>query len=291
MSLRTSESTEPVERYRRDGFVHVRGLIAVEEIERLAPAVDQAVATRKARDTRRVEEKTPYEQSFIQCQYVWEDFPAIRPLTFHAELGRMLALLLGAERVRLWHDQALYKEPGGRETEAHQDHAYWPIAEEDTITAWIPLCPVDERTGCMGYIPGSHRAPLEYVDIFRTPGSGAELLRKQRVEPLFMPAMPGDVIFHHGRTIHMARPNRSPETRRVYTAIYFKDGCTRGGERPHPSVDRAGVAVGARIDSPVTPIVWPLVDGKFPEPVPWPDMDDERTAHRRRMGTIPNRTG
>jgi ectoine hydroxylase-related dioxygenase (phytanoyl-CoA dioxygenase family) len=291
MTMRGSESAELVERYRRDGFVHVRGLIPVAEIERLAAAVDHAVATRKARDTRPLEEKTPYEQSFIQCQYVWEDFAAIRPLTFHAELGRTLALLLGAERVRLWHDQALYKEAGGRETEAHQDHAYWPIAEEDTITAWIPLCTVDERSGCMGYVPGSHRAALEFVDIFRTPGAGAALLSKQSTAPVFVPAVPGDVIFHHGRTIHLAMPNRSSETRRVYTAIYFKDGCTRSGERPHPSVDRAGIAVGARIDSPVTPIAWPLTEGKYPQPVPWPASGDERTAHRSRMGTIPNHTG
>lgn len=290
MSASAAESKQLVERYRRDGFLHLRGLLPASEVERLGAAVDHAVATRKARDTRKVAEKTPYEQSFIQCQYVWEDFPDIRPLTFHPELGRTLALLLGAERVRLWHDQALYKEAGGRETEAHQDHAYWPIAEEDTITAWLPLCPVDDATGCMGYVPGSHRAPLEFVDIFRTPGAGASLLNRQHVEPVFVHAVPGDVIFHHGRTIHMAKPNRSSHTRRAYTAIYFKDGCTRGGQRPHPSVDRAGIAVGAKIDSAVTPIVWPLPDGRLPEPAPWPDSDDERTAHRRRMGTIPDRT-
>jgi len=275
------------ERYRRDGFVHAQGLLPADEVMDLAKAVDEAVARRKAHDTRALDEKTPYEQSFIQCQYLWEDFPGVRGLTFHQTLGAALGALLDAERVRLWHDQALYKEAGGRETEAHQDHAYWPIAEDATITAWIPLAPVDEVTGCMGYVPGSHRADLAFVDIFRTPGAGQDLLQRQTVPPVFVPARPGDVLFHHGRTVHMAKPNRSGATRRAYTAIYFKDGCTRSGDRPHPSVDRDGIAVGARIGGPATPVVWPLADGKFPEPAPWPDSDDERVAQRRRMGLIP----
>jgi len=289
--MSSDQLADLAERYRRDGFVHARGLIPAQEIGRLGTAVDEAVAVRKARDTRSLDEKTPYEQSFIQCQYLWEDFPAVRGLTFHQTLGRALGALLGAERVRLWHDQALYKEPGGRETDAHQDHAYWPIAEDDTITAWIPLSAADHQTGCMGYVPGSHRAELEFVDIFRSPGAGRALVERQAAEPVFVPAAPGDVIFHHGRTVHLAKPNLSDRMRRVYTAIYFKDGCTRGGDRSHPSVDRDGIALGQKIAGRATPIVWPLADGELPEPAPWPNVDDERLALRRRMGLIPGAPG
>ncbi|WP_337185138.1 phytanoyl-CoA dioxygenase family protein [Phenylobacterium sp.] len=283
------ELKDLAERYRRDGFVHAKGLIPPEDIAALAPAIDMAVARRKGHDTRGLDEKTPYEQSFIQCQYIWEDFPEVRGLTFHPRLGEALGALLGAEKVRLWHDQALYKEAGGRETEAHQDHAYWPIAEPDTITAWIPLIPVDEVTGCMGYVPGSHEADLEFVDIFRAEGQGEALLARQAAEPVFCPAQPGDVLFHAGRTVHMAKSNRSDHMRRVYTAIYFKDGCTRGGDRAHPSVDRDRIPQGARIAGGATPVVWPLVDGRAPEPEPWPESQDERFLRNRAMGTIPGR--
>src|SRR6516164_605771 len=75
--------------------------------------------------------------------------------------------LLEAPAVRLWHDQALYKEAGGRETDAHQDQPYWPMNETDTVTAWVPLVDVDDELGCMGYVPGSHRAGLrKFVNIF-----------------------------------------------------------------------------------------------------------------------------
>jgi hypothetical protein len=280
------------ERFRRDGFLHVPGVLTRDEIERYGAAVDEAVAVRKRGDTRLFDEKSPYEQSFLQCQYVWEDFPGLRPLTFHPKIGEIAAALTGADRIRLWHDQALYKEAGGRETEAHTDQPYWPIAESDTATVWIPLVEVDEMSGCMGYVPGSHRDGAEFIDIFKTPGAGKALEAKYaQTPPVFVPCALGDVIFHHGATVHMAKANRSQETRRVYTAIYFRDGCTRSGDRPHPSVDRDAIADGAVIDGGATPIVWPLLEGRPPEPAPWPEIGLEWRARAERLGIIPKRAG
>ncbi len=288
-SLEVGADLEPlVKRYRRDGFVHAPGVLTSAEVSRLGRAVDHAVATRKRGDDRTLAEKTPYEQSFIQCQYLWEDFPEVRPLTFHPAIGRLAAALIGAPAIRLWHDQALYKEAGGRETEAHQDHPYWPIAELDTITAWTPLIDVDAETGMMGYVPGSHRGEAKFVDIFTSPGAGKALEAAQTRAPRFVPCRAGDVIFHHGLTVHMAKPNLSDRTRRVYTAIYIADGVHRGGERPHPSVDRDGVMVGQLIAGRATPIAWPLERGAFPEPAPWPNVEDPRRERAVRLGVIPN---
>jgi len=275
-----------IEAYRSDGFVAVRGLIDPAELAPLAAAVDAAVARRKAGDTRSLAEKSRYEQSFVQCQYMWEDSPDIRPLTFHPDICRMAAALVGAGAIRLWHDQALYKEAGGKSTQAHQDQPYWPIAEDATITAWIPLAEVGRETGCMGYVPGSHRDARQFIDIFAGDDSKGPQVEDRAV---FVPARPGDVLFHHGRTMHMALPNRSGITRRAYTAIYFADGCTRGSGRAHPSVDRTVIPIGAVIDGPATPIAWPLPRGAFPEPEPWPETSDERFRRSLALGIIPGR--
>ena len=278
-----------VEAFRRDGFVHLKGLLGADEIARLGLAVDAAVTARKQNDTRALADKSPYEQSFIQCQYLWEDFPDVRPLTFHPRVVGAAAALIGAQAMRLWHDQALYKEAGGRQTDAHQDHPYWPINELRTLTAWIPLIEVDDETGCMGYAPGSHTGEAEYVNIFTEPGAGETLVAKQKHKPVFVPARPGDVLFHHGLTVHLAKPNRSDHTRRVYTAIYFADGCTRAASGSHPSLDREAIAVGAAIDGRATPIAWPLPGGRYPEPAPWPAAYGQSRIMERaaRMGVFP----
>jgi ectoine hydroxylase-related dioxygenase (phytanoyl-CoA dioxygenase family) len=277
-----------VQHFVREGFVHAKAVLPRHDVERFGAAVDAAVAARKVNDTRRLEEKSLYEQSFIQCQNLWEDWPEVRALTFDQRITGLAAHLIGAARLRLWHDQALYKEPGGRDTDAHQDHPYWPIADDRALTAWIALMDVDDETGCMGYVPGSHRGRREYVNIFTDPGSGAKLLEQfAPVEPVFVPCKAGDVIFHHGSTAHLAKPNRSSGMRRVHTAIYFADGAVRS-ETPshHPSVDRADIAVGAVIDSGVTPIAWPIEDGSLPVPVPWPDS--KRVQTLRRLGIVPD---
>jgi ectoine hydroxylase-related dioxygenase (phytanoyl-CoA dioxygenase family) len=279
-----------VEAFRRDGFVHLKGLIDAKAVDAYRAAVDAAVTARKRNDTRSLAEKSPYEQSFIQCQYLWEDFPPVRPLTFHPKVVGAAAALIGAERMRIWHDQALYKEVGGRETDAHQDHPYWPIAELKTLTAWIPLVEVDDTAGCMGYVPGSHDSKAEYVNIFSEPGSGEKLLAKQKAAPVYKPARPGDVLFHHGLTVHLAKPNRSDRTRKAYTVIYFADGCTRSANGGHTSVDRDQIAVGAVIDGRATPIAWPLPDEQYPEPAPWPDFAGNRLLERAaEMGVMPSK--
>jgi len=260
---------ELVEDFRRDGFVVVPDLLSADEVVRFGAAVDEAVARRGRYDTRTLAQKSRYEQSFTQCQNLWEDCPDVRPLTFHPVVAETAARLLGVDAVRIWHDQALYKEPGGRETDPHQDQPYWPIVETDTITAWIPFDGSTLESGAMGYLPGSHRLGVrEFVDIFS--GRGEDPLTRRELEgmtPVFVEVPPRSVAFHHGLTFHLAKPNTTATVRRVHTAIYFADGSTRGeGRFPHPSVERAGIAMGAVIASDVTPIAWPRPDGQPPPP-------------------------
>lgn len=254
------------ESFARDGFVLVPDLLDAAELDRFGRIADAAVAAR-TRSYRPLEERSAYEQSFLQCINLWEDTPEMRPLTFHPRVCAVAAGLLGVERIRLWHDQALYKEAGGRETDAHQDQPYWPILETDTITAWIPFDDVGHDDGPMGFVPGSHRLGLRrFVNIFF--GTPEPLLAHPALgdrEPVFVPVPRGGVLFHHGLTVHLAHANRSPRTRRVHTAIYFRDGSTRAPVGVHQSVDRAGIRPGEVIASDATPIAWPREVDDLPE--------------------------
>ena len=199
-----------IDAFRRDGFVVVPELLAAAELERFGVAVDAAVAARTRHDTRQLADKTPYEQSFQQCINLWEDHPAVRPLTFHPRVAAAAAALLGVAALRVWHDQALYKEAGGRPTDAHQDQGYWPIEEADTLTAWIPFDGSTLDGGAMGYVPGSHRFGVrKFVNIFF--GEPEDLINAPEargVEPVFVEVPCGGVAFHHGLTFHLAQPHR-----------------------------------------------------------------------------------
>jgi ectoine hydroxylase-related dioxygenase (phytanoyl-CoA dioxygenase family) len=266
-------TAEQVDSFAEQGFVVVPGLLSHRELDDFGREVDRAVALRTSRDERSLAEKSRYEQSFIQCINLWEDAPGVRPLTFHPLVAGTAARLIGADRVRLWHDQALYKEPGGRDTDPHQDAPYWPVAEAEAVTAWIPFDGATLDTGTLGYVAGSHRLGIrKFVNIFTADPGDVLADQGLREAGIVFPEVPrGAVAFHHCLTFHLAGPNATDRARRVHTAIYFRDGCTRGKPFPHPSVDRAGIAVGEVIASEVTPVAWPRAVGDLPLPPPLPE--------------------
>ena len=266
----TTLTPQLVEDFRRDGFVVVPDLLSADERRRYGSAVDEAVGP--AKQARHA--GTGGEVALrAELHPVPEPVGGLRRRAA-ADLPPLVAetaaRLLGVDAVRLWHDQALYKEAGGRETDPHQDQPYWPIVETNTITAWIPFDGSTLESGAMGYLPGSHRLGLrEFVNIF----TGATVTTRWRgeelagIEPVFVEVPPGAVAFHHGLTFHLARPNATGTVRRVHTVIYFADGSTRGeGRFPHPSVERAGIALGAVIASDITPLAWPRPEGDLPDP-------------------------
>lgn len=256
-------SQEVINTFRTQGFVVTPDVLSTEEVVQYGAAIDQAVAARTASDTRAVTDKSTYEQSFLQCMRLWETDAGVVDLTFHEALAGIAAQLLGVPRVNLWQDQALYKEPGGRETTAHQDQPFWPIGEAPLISAWIPLNTVDEGNGAMAYVPGSHLAgPLKVVDITHT-SKPYDILKDPALEGeslQVVPVNPGSVIWHHGFTVHAAGANRSDSVRRAFTVVYLSEGAIRTKAWPTFPLDRAGVGVGDRIEGEGMPRLWPPSD-------------------------------
>jgi ectoine hydroxylase-related dioxygenase (phytanoyl-CoA dioxygenase family) len=275
--------------YNENGFVLVPDLLTPEEIERFGDAVTRGVTDRTRAHTVPLEERSNYQQSFLQCMNLWEDRPDVAPLTFHPKIGQAAAELMQVNACRVWHDQALIKEAHGRKTDAHQDHPYWPIRETNSITAWIPFVRSTLDNGALGYIPGSHATGMrKFVNIFF--GEPQDILAEPEIrdaEPVFVEVAPGSVAFHHGLTVHLAGANNTDTNRSVHTIIFFPDGSTRGYPFPHFSVDRGGIDVGQPIDSDATPIAWPRPDDQ-PIP-PLPKVGFEVDATITNSGSFPVR--
>jgi len=264
--------------FERDGYVLTPDILSRDELAEFGPAVDAAVAARTADDHRALADKGLYEQSFVQCMRLWETDPSVAPLTFHRSLAEAASQLLGVDTVRLWQDQALYKEAGGRETDPHQDATFWPIGDTPLVSAWIPLAGSTLETGTMGYVPGSHKAgrlhpvdltyTTEPYDLLSDPALGG-------ATSTYVEAAPGSVIWHHGLTVHQAMPNLSDSTRRVFTIVFIADGYPRAESWPVFPLDRDRVAVGEAMEGPGMPIVWPREPGVMPRV---PDVQGEPTG-------------
>ena len=68
--------------FNEDGFVVVRDLFDSSEIKFYREVIKEAIKERKHFDERALKDRSEYEQSFTQCQNLWEDYLDIRKLNF-----------------------------------------------------------------------------------------------------------------------------------------------------------------------------------------------------------------
>lgn len=245
-----------IEFYQQNGFVKIEKVIEPEFLPELKKIIEAAVLIRKGKDERDLREKSQYEQSFLQCGYLCWDFPAVKEIVFAKRFAGIVRDLMRAEHSRLWHDQALFKEPGGRVTDAHQDCSYWPIHEPQfTSTMWLALVDVPVEKGCLYFYPKTNDPNLkEYVDIFKNPHQPKFLKDKEKV---FVPLKAGEATFHSGLTFHGAGENRTSQMREAMTIIYIKDGVTfdSSDERNKTHTSCIGLNEGDLINTKYTPIL------------------------------------
>ena len=143
--------------FREDGFVRLSGVFSPQLINDYAPEIDRMVAERNPLKDVPLEQRSLYDQAFIQVSNVWPHSEKTRELAFSKRLARIAAELMGTRGVRMWHDQALYKEPSGGFTPWHVDQQYWPMASPHSVTAWIPLQDTPMEMGPLCFGRGSHR--------------------------------------------------------------------------------------------------------------------------------------
>lgn len=271
-----------IDRFEADGFLLVDDFFTDEELDHYGACVDVAVRHRTSEDSRELAEKNLYEQTFVQCMRLWEDHPDVAPFTFHSKLGAAAAALLRTDCVRLWHDQALYKEPGGRKTDAHLDYPFWPTNSTDLVSVWIPFQDVQPGGGMMSYVRGSHLSGItDFADIGQLHGGEPQdLLQDKRVAALELvpvAASKGSAIFHHSCTIHCADANETDKTRRVFTMVYMADGMRRSRDDAYFPLDRDEIETGDVIVGPGHPVAWPRADDDLPSP---PEVLGPKTGFR-----------
>jgi len=257
-----SLSAADVDAFRRCGHVRLRALASREEVLAYKPLIDAATDLFR-HDKRPLGERETYGKAFQQATNLWRRDSRIEGFTLARRFARVAAKLLGARGVRLYHDQALYKEPGGGATPWHQDQTYWPLETTATITMWMPLVDVSWAMGPLRFVRGSH-----VVGDFGMPGIGddsdAFFDARIRADGFAIdevgPMTAGDASFHAGWTVHGAHPNSSGEMRAAMTIIYFADGARVAAPQPLQRGDLAawlpGLAPGDVAATALNPLLY-----------------------------------
>jgi len=192
----------------------------------------------------------------------------IRDLVTSEAVGSIARQLMQTDRVRLWHDQVIYKPATGDGGQAgnigwHQDCGYWKAADTtNMVTAWIALQDTDLSNGGMRSIAGSQKWGLiEDSDTFFDQDLEGlhekyQHLGEWRDEPCILPA--GCASFHHGLCFHGSGPNTSAEPRLSIVAHLMPDGTAYSGDPQwHPNLHYMGPrpTVGQKFDNDYFPVV------------------------------------
>jgi ectoine hydroxylase-related dioxygenase (phytanoyl-CoA dioxygenase family) len=257
-----------VESFRARGHTVVRGLASAAELAELAPPIVELGQTR-AWDTRPIAERDTYGKAFLQSFNLHRADERIRTFVFAPRFAEVAARLLGVESVRLYHDQGLFKEPGGGPTPWHQDGFYWPLPADRMVTMWMPLVDVPPEIGTMTFASGSHlladlrgtRISDESQQLFAD-----ELQARGLPLETYGPLAAGDATFHAGWVVHSAPGNPTDAMRPVMTVIYVDadarvaDVIGPGQELDH-EVWLGGLPPGSPLGDRRNPVLWPSGKG------------------------------
>jgi phytanoyl-CoA hydroxylase len=215
--------------YEEKGFVVLRGVVPEDARQAVTEAMTRAVEkmARAWKDEGLISDscdELPFETRWAALrQQVPPKFPVSwrRILVSRGvyELWQRPEILGRARRIigdevyahGIWNGRP--REPGTAGTQKvdwHQDAHYyknWNQTDGKLISCWMPLVPVDERSGCLEFLPGSHRSGiLDRVigdnGLFTVPRSALE-----GYAPVSVPAEPGDLIIFSDTTVHQALDN------------------------------------------------------------------------------------
>ncbi len=216
---------ENIKEFREKGHTLTRGLLSKEEVEAYHEVIRNA-AEKYNTEKRKMEERDTYGKAFLQIMNLWRNDDAVKKFVMSKRFAKVAAELLGVKNVRIYHDQALYKEPGGGPTPWHQDQYYWPVDTTNTITMWMPLVDITIDMGMLTFASGSHKngSVFDFEISDESESEFDRYVNENKFEISRATTMKaGDATWHYGFTIHNAPGNQSQTMREVMTIIYLAD--------------------------------------------------------------------
>ena len=243
--------TGALEKFNDDGYLSLHPLYDADQLTELNDQVERFICD--------VVPNMPQEQVYFedkadkstlkQLQKIFEFDEYFRDLMENGAPRRIAEEILQDEVVPV-NMQYFNKPPGiGQPTPAHQDGYYFHLDPCEAVTGWLALEDVDEETGCIHYLRGSHKTPR-----FRPHGQSGVLGFSQGITDFGSPAdyanevsfpgTGGTFLMHHAKTVHWASGNTSKtRTRKALGFIYY----AKRAKLDHIAKDAYQTALDARL--------------------------------------------
>jgi ectoine hydroxylase-related dioxygenase (phytanoyl-CoA dioxygenase family) len=173
----------------------------------------------------------------------WNRIPEFKKVIFEGPAGAVAADLMKSEKVQIFHDHILVKEPGtSKPTPWHQDAPYYFVEGQQTVSFWSPLDHVKDAS--LRCVAGSHKwakpvLPTRWLaedsfypnehDYMPIPDPDADKMEIREWE-----MQPGDAVAFNFGILHGARGNKTTNRRRAFSLRLIGDDA-RYIERPGPT--------------------------------------------------------
>lgn len=215
-------NSDQINFYHKNVFIKLKNIFDAETLKYYEQLISKKVA-QKSEEFAPLKDRDTYGKAFLQIFNLWTEYKDIKSFVSSKRLAGIATELMEVEGVRMYHDQALYKEGNGGFTPWHADQYYWPLSSDKTVTAWIPLQKIDLEMGPLEFSAGS-QVISEGRALAISDESEKQIEKRLRVtdfEKVSQPFDLGEVSFHSGWVFHRAGPNTTDRTRKVMTVIYM----------------------------------------------------------------------
>jgi hypothetical protein len=222
------------EAYKRDGAVHIPGLLNPEQLAAALASYEWSLANPTKIAPKRDLGGGAGGAVFYADSFNSRIMQGYREMLDASPIPEACSRLWGTEPVWFIYEQVFLKEGGEvRGTPWHQDGSYIPMDGEDTAVAWITFEPLAKEES-LEFVAGSHKGIMyntskfdpkdptrphdESLPLPRLPNIEAE---KAKWPTISWAVEPGDVVFFHFKTLHGGAATRAGQRRRTLTLRFF----------------------------------------------------------------------
>lgn len=267
-------SNEDVDKYNECGAIRIKGIISSDWLQVLEAGFEQAVASPGDFSKSYGPEGSP---RYYTDHRLFNRFEPFNRFLFEGPLSQVAAEILGANRLDLYDEHLLIKEPGApAPTYWHHDLPYFAIDGNDLASIWFALDPVRAETGALKFAKGSHRWGKLYQPVKIGENKPVDGFNRDDLIPtvpdidrnpdkyptILLETDPGDIIVFHGLSLHSSSGNSSTTSSRRALSLRFAGDDIRWKNRSDaPLIFDRALNDGDRLSllGEQCPQVWPRI--------------------------------